>query len=383
MRVIVDARKAADYGIGTYIRRLGGACARLAPEDEFTFLGRIDGGSDGNADGGRARSGLAPLTGNNVSWAPNTSANYGIGELFSVSWQVRKLGADVFHAPHYVYPLMLPCPGVVTIHDCIHLRFPRQLPNPAAGVYARLMIRRAVRAADRVIAVSEATRADLIELVDADRSKIEVIPHGCDPFFLEKPAEEEVDAVRHKHGLDRPFLLSVTNIKPHKNMKRMLQAFAQLSDDYPDLDLVIAGGTLQTHPELQAICAECDIGQRVRSLGFVPKSELRALYNLAWIFVFPSLYEGFGLPPLEAMACGTPVVASRSSAIPEVVGHSGLLVNPYRVDSIAEAVRSLLENESFRNALGLQGQRRAREFDWDATARRVLAVYRSLAKAKS
>jgi glycosyltransferase involved in cell wall biosynthesis len=281
----------------------------------------------------------------------------------------------VFHAPHYVYPLLLPCPGVVTIHDCIHLRFPRQLPNPAAAVYARLMMRRAVRAADRVIAVSQATRADLIELVGADGGKIEVIPHGCDPFFFEPVSPEELDRVRRKHGLERPFLLSVTNIKPHKNLKRLLQAFGQLHRDYPDLELVIAGGSLQRHPDLEMVCAECAVGERVRSLGFLPKDELRALYKMAQIFVFPSLYEGFGLPPLEAMACGTAVVASRSSAIPEVVGHSGLLVNPFRVDAIAEAVRSLLENDSFRRALGAQGRRRAREFDWDEAARRVLSVY--------
>lgn len=378
MRIVVDARKVADYGIGTYIRRLGSTCARLAPHDEFFFLGH---GSDpaGPTATETDSGAIAALTAPNISWVPNSSANYGVNELFSVSWQVRKLRADVFHAPHYVYPLLVPCPGVVTVHDCIHLRFPRQLPNPAASLYARLMLRRAVRAADRVIAVSQATRADLIELVDADRSKIEVIPHGCDPFFLEQVPQDQLDAVRHYFGLERPFLLSVGNIKAHKNMKRMLQAFGKLCSDYPDLDLVVAGGSLHTHPELDAVCTECGVRDRVRSLGVVPKAELRALYKMAEIFVFPSLYEGFGLPALEAMACGTPVVAARSSAIPEVVGHSGLLVNPYRVDAIAAAVRSLLENESFRRALGVQGRRRAREFDWDDTATRVLDVYREVA----
>ena len=317
--------------------------------------------------------------GQKVTPQGETSADYGINELLSVSWQVRSLQGDVFHAPHYVYPLMLPCPGVVTIHDCIHLRFPRQLPHPAARLYARFMLHRAVRAADRVIVVSEATRADLIELVDADGSKIDVIPHGCDPFFLERVESQELEEIRAKYELDRPFLLGVANIKPHKNLKRLLQAFGLLREDYPDLELIIAGDTLADHPELEAVCRSCDIGQSVRSLGFLPKRELRGLYNLARVFVFPSLYEGFGFPPLEAMACGTPVVASRSSAIPEVVGRAGLLVNPFRVDAIAEAIRSLLENEAFRKALGVQGRHRAREFDWDETAHRVLDVYRSVA----
>ncbi len=378
MRVIVDARKAADYGIGTYIRRLGAACARLAPDDEFVFLGNV-GPEVEKPVGPIAPEGeFHKLTGDNISWAANVSANYGLAELVSVSWQTRKLEGDVFHAPHYVYPIMLPCPGVVTVHDCIHLRFPGQLPNPAAALYARFMIRRAVRSANRVITVSEATRADLVELVNADPAKIEVIPHGCDPFFLAEVDAEELETVRSRHGLERPFLLSVTNIKPHKNLKRLLESFAQLAGEYTDLDLVIAGGNLEEHPNLEKVCAECSLEGRVRSLGFLPKSDLRALYHLARIFVFPSLYEGFGLPPLEAMACGTAVVASRSSAIPEVVGHSGLLVNPFRVDSIAEAIRSLLENDSYRRALGSQGRRRAREFEWDDAARRVLDVYRSV-----
>ena len=124
---------------------------------------------------------LTPAPGGNVTWESNTSPNYGLGELISVSRQVRALEGDVFHAPHYVYPLMLPCPGVVTIHDCIHLRFPQQLPNPIASFYARMMIRRAVATADRVLTGSEAPRAALVELVGAAPSRIAVIPHGCDP----------------------------------------------------------------------------------------------------------------------------------------------------------------------------------------------------------
>ena len=408
MRIIVDARKAADYGIGTYIRQLGAACARLAPEDEFVFLGDVaagDGGrraldneEDREAQGDREPAGTAPdreagggrqpfetdngaisLSGPNIRWEPNPSANYGVTELFSVSLQVRKLHGDVFHAPHYIYPVMLPCPGVVTVHDCIHLRFPGQLPNPAAALYAKVMMRRAVRAADRVLVGSQATRADLIELVEADPAKIEVIPHGCDPFYLATVDEEELAGIRRQLGLERPFLLSVSNIKPHKNLKRLLQAFAKLQGNYPELDLLVAGGDFSGHPELQALCAELGLEDRVRSLGFLPKHELRGLYHLAEVFVFPSLYEGFGLPPLEAMACGTAVVASRSSAIPEVVGHSGLLVNPFRVQAIVEAVRSLLENDNLRRALGAQGRAHARQFDWNESARRVLEVYRRVA----
>ncbi len=376
MRIIVDARKVSGkhYGIGTYIRRLGEACARLSPSDDFVFLGETD-----RTDGKGMPRDVARISDNNVTWEPNSSANYGLRELVSVSWQVRNLGGDVFHAPHYVYPLMLPCPGVVTIHDCIHLRFPQQFPKLGSNSYARMMIRRAVARSDRVLTVSEATRADLVDLVDADPSKIEVIRHGCDPYFLEAVDDLELSNVAEKYSLDRPFLLSVTNIKPHKNLKRLLESFGQLRRDYDDLDLVIAGGDFSQHPELQAACKSYGIEDRVKPLGFRPKKELRALYSLARIFVFPSLYEGSGLPPLEAMACGTPVVASDNSAIPEIVGRNGLLVNPYRVDAITDAIRSLLEDSSLRDALGAQGKLRAKEFDWDESARRVLEIYREVA----
>ena len=378
MRIVVDARKAADYGIGTYIRRLGEACARLAADDEFVFLGSAGAASEGPTTRGEVSHENPSLVGPNISWQVNESARYGLAELFSVSLQARRLGADVFHAPHYVYPYFVPCPGVVTVHDCIHLRFPGQLPRRGAALYARRMMRHAVKSADRILTVSEATRADLVELVDADPKKVVVIPHGCDPYFLEPVDEAELESTRARHGLERPFLLCVTNIKPHKNLKRLIRAVGQLAPDYRDLELVIAGGRIEDHADLAALCREVGVVDRMHTLGFLPKAEVRALYHLARIFVFPSLYEGFGLPPLEAMACGTPVVAARNSAIPEVVGRCGLLVNPYRVDAIAEAIRSLLENDNFRRVLGAQGRARARRFHWDDAARRVLDVYREV-----
>jgi len=368
MRIVIDARKVGDYGIGTYIQGLGRVAATMEPSDEFVYLGNPE-----EASG-------EPITGPNVSWASNLSRKYGMGELVSVSWQARRLGADVFHSPHYVYPVMLPCPGVVSIHDCIHLRFPRHLPNKAALQYARTMLKRAVRASQRVLTGSESTRSDLVELVDADPAKIEVIPYGCDSYFLEDVDPREIEAVKREKALDRPFLLFVGNAKPHKNLGRLLDAFALLIKRYPDLDLVLVGGEQTAIKALLSNHAQPALADRVRLLGYLSKPELRAVYTLAEVFVFPSLYEGFGLPPLEAMACSTPVVAGRCSSLPEVVGHAGLLVNPRKVDAIADAVRILLDDSMLRNAFGERGREQARGFTWEKAARRTLDVYAEVAR---
>jgi alpha-1,3-rhamnosyl/mannosyltransferase len=363
MRIVIDARKVGDYGIGTYIRGLGRAMAAMAPADDFVFLGDPDEDAKTSLDAA------------NVSWVPNDSRKYGVSELFSVSWQARRLSADVFHAPHYVYPFMLPCAGVVTVHDCIHLRFPRQLPNKASLVYARNMLRRAVRSSQRVLTGSESTRSDLVELVGADPAKIEVIPYGCDPYFFERPSEEELDAAKQKYGLTRPFLMFAGNTKPHKNLKRLLGAFALLMKKETDIDLLLAGGEQEAAKDLVEKIGQPEWMDRVRSFGYLPKRDLRSLYTLASVFVFPSLYEGFGLPPLEAMACGTPVIAGRCSSLPEVVGHAGLLVNPRKEDAIADAIRLLLDDSILREALGERGREQAREFTWERTAMQTLEVY--------
>ncbi len=368
MRIVIDARKVGDYGIGTYIQGLGRLTATMAPADEFIYLGDPE-----EASG-------TPLAGPNVSWARNSSRKYGMGELISVSWQARRLGADVFHSPHYVYPVMLPCPGVVSVHDCIHLRFPRHLPNKASLHYARTMLRRAVRASQRVLTGSESTRSDLVELVDADPAKIEVIPYGCDSYYLESVDPAEIEGVKQEKKLERPFLLFVGNAKPHKNLKRLLDAFALLAEQYADLDLVLVGGEQTAIRALLSDHAQSGLADRVRLLGFLSKPELRAVYTLAKVFVFPSLYEGFGLPPLEAMACGTPVVVGRCASLPEVVGHAGLLVNPRKVDAIADAVRILLDDDILRVAFGERGREQARGFTWEKAARRTLDVYAEIAR---
>lgn len=373
MRIVIDARKLGDYGIGSYIRGLGSACARLAPDHTFCFLGTPDALDGGNGE-------ASAIRGPNVRWYPNRSPNYSLTELFSVSRQVRSLDADLFHAPHYVYPVLPGCPGVVTIHDCIHLRFPGQLPGRMASLYAHVMLRRAVRAARVVLTVSEATRSDLVELLDAPAERIEVVASACDDYFLNAATADEVEAVRDRYDLEQPFLLYVGNIKVHKNLDRLLRAFALVAEDHPHLDLVLVGVDADGHPSLQRLRHDLGLGRRIRFPGYLPRAHLRALYTLAEIFVFPSLYEGFGLPPLEAMACGTPVITGDRSSLPEVVGDAGVQVNPFNVASIAEAVNGLLEDPGRRSDLAEKGRARAASRTWDDVARRVLEIYEDVGR---
>lgn len=365
MHVVVDGRKLGDFGIGTYIDNLFGACLDLDDGRDFTFLGPRPG------DGHLARP--------EVGWRDNRSTKYGLGEMVSMSWQAWRLSADVFHAPHYVFPLGLPCPGVVTVHDCIHLRFPQQLPRRGAHLYARWMMRHAVRAADRVIAVSRSTRDDLVQLIGAAPERVTVVHNGCEEYFYEDLPEESLEQTRRRYQLSERFVLYAGNVKPHKNLKRLILAFDELASADDGLELVIAGSELHRAPGLNRLRHQLGLRQRVRFLGYLPRPHLRALYHLATVFAYPSLYEGFGLPPLEAMACGTPVLASDTGSLPEVVGDAGLLVDPLDVAAIADGLRRLLRDADLRGHLAEAGRRRAQGFPWSAAARRTLSLYDEVA----
>lgn len=378
MRIVVDARKIADYGIGTYIAELFGSCLELATEQSFVFLGTPpdEVGGDGEPVGDPHRGlGAGRLAGDRVRWVPCRSGKYGIAELFTLSWHARRLGADLLHVPHYVTPILAPCPVVVTVHDCIHLRFPQQLPGRTARWYARLMMRHAVRSARRVVAVSSATCRDLVELAGADPRKIDVVHNGCDRFFFAAVGDDQLDAMRRRYVLPDRFVLYVGNVKPHKNLERLVRAFARLAADDDELQLIVVGSELHRYPSLNRLRHQLGLRRRVRFLGFLPRRDLRALYNLATVFAYPSLCEGFGLPPLEAMASGTPVVVSDVSSLPEVVGDAGRRVDPYDVGAIAQGLREVLDDRALGAELGKAGRRRASSFRWEDAARRVLEIY--------
>jgi glycosyltransferase involved in cell wall biosynthesis len=371
MKIAIDARKWRDYGIGTYVRNL---VRHLAPLDRvttyFLFCNQAD------------EAELRDLAENFVP-VVDESDGYSFAEHFSIPRKLHRLGADLLHSPHYVLPLLCRRPAVVTIHDCIHLLFPEYLPNRMAFQYARFMMGSAIRRSALVFTVSEASRRDILRFYpDADPDRIQVVPNAIDVALLADPGEEEMDRVRERYQIRGRFVLYAGNVKPHKNVQRLIAAFGLLKQrpGHEDVKLLIIGeggegDGIHKHGSLRRCVEAAGVRQDVRFFGFVPEHTLAALYRLASVFAFPSLYEGFGLPPLEAMACGTPVVTSRLSSLPEVVGDAALLVDPYRVDEIAHALERVLQDDALRAELVARGQVRAQQFSWERSVRAIHAGY--------
>jgi glycosyltransferase involved in cell wall biosynthesis len=368
MRVAIDARKLHDFGIGTYIRNLLRHLARTDHSTEYVLLC------------GEADLGVAAQLGPNFRAVLEPSPNYSLREQVHVPWVLRRERPDVYHAPHYVLPAGVRCPSVVTIHDCIHLMFPQYLPNRLAYAYARAQMWSAARRSDCILTVSEASKRDILHLFNVPPEKIVVVYNAIDSHFSVTPSEDAVARVRERYQLDHKFVLYVGNIKPHKNLVRLIEAFHELRrDDLEDLKLLIIGDQISKLPSLRRAVHRHKLHKQVRFLGYVADDQLAILYRLASVFVFPSLYEGFGLPPLEAMASGTPVVASNVSSLPEVVGDAAVLVNPYDVDAIVDGLRQVLTDPVLAADMSRKGIDRAREFSWERSVAKTWAVYQTIA----
>lgn len=364
MRIGIDARKLHDFGIGTYIRHLLRQLARLDRDTEFIVLCRP---ADCEAIG---------ALGENFRAVAETAENYSVREQIRIPLALRREAVALFHAPHYVLPPLVTCRSVVTIHDCIHLMFPQYLPNRLAFGYARASIELAARRATRVLTVSESSKRDILRFVDVPPEKIDIIYNAYDERFGIEPREEDVVRVRERYQLHDEFVLYAGNVKPHKNLERLIDAFNLLRCRGLDhLKLVLIGDEISKYAALRRAVHAHQLHKYVRFLGYMPEETLAVMYRLAAVFVFPSLYEGFGLPPLEAMASGTPVVTSNVSSLPEVAGDAALLVDPYDPHSIASGIERVLHDALLRQELRAKGLARARQFSWEASVRRVRDIY--------
>ena len=370
MRIAIDARKLRDYGIGTYVRNLLRHLARIDTSTEYVLFCQ-----PGDA---ASVSGL----GENFRAVVERAPAYSFREQLRVPMALRREGIDLFHAPHYVLPGLTPCRSLVTIHDCIHLRFPQYLPNRFAYAYAWTSLWVASHRSSRILTVSEASKRDILRYFSVPEKKIDVIYNAIDERFGQAPAEDDVARVRERYQLNDPFVLYAGNIKPHKNLERLIEAFHTLRrGDFETVKLLIIGDEISKYATLRRAVHKYKLHKHVRFFGFVPHETLAVLYRLARVFVFPSLYEGFGLPPLEAMASGTPVITSNVSSLPEVVGDAAVLIDPYEPDAIADAMRRVLTDASLRADLRERGLRRVSEFSWERSVRRVRQIYEEVLTA--
>jgi glycosyltransferase involved in cell wall biosynthesis len=366
MRIAIDGRKLHDYGIGTYVRNLLRQLGRQDMTNEYVVFCRP------------ADCDTVEELGPRFKAVAETAAAYSIKEQFALPADLRRVGAELFHAPHYVLPPLTPCRSVVTIHDCIHLRFPQYLPSKFGYAYARAQMWMATHRAARVITVSEASKRDILRYFRVPESRIDVIYNAIDDRFWQEPSADDVMRVRERYRLTDPFVLYAGNIKPHKNLERLIEAFHLMRHDRPHLSsvqLLIIGDEISKYAALRRAVHRHKLHKHVRFFGFVTDQTLAALYRLADVFVFPSLYEGFGLPPLEAMASGTPVITSNVSSLPEVVGDAALMIDPYEPAAIADAMQRVLTSPELREDLQRRGLARAREFSWERSIKRVREIY--------
>jgi glycosyltransferase involved in cell wall biosynthesis len=281
--------------------------------------------------------------------------------------------ADIYHTTYLRLPERVDAPTMATIHDTIHAAFPEQFANTERVVARK---RRCVEAADALIAVSEHTKRDLIEYYDVPAGKVHVVYNGVDPFFSERPPAEYASTLR-EHGVSEPFVLYVGNRTGYKNFATLLTAFTDW-ERAGEYELVCVGSPPEWTDDERAAITEAGLRSAVTLAANVNDETLRDFYAAAAAFVYPSKYEGFGLPPLEAMRCRTPVIAANAASIPEVVGDAGLYFDPESSGTLVEQLERLATDQSLRGELVSAGADRAEQFTWRRTATETLAVYRDL-----
>jgi glycosyltransferase involved in cell wall biosynthesis len=374
LHVVIDARRIRDFGIGTYIRSLIHALGQVDRTNRYTIV-------SGPADV-RTIAGL-PETFQTAMYARSDSS-----ELDHIAFPLflHRLGPDLVHLPLNRVPLFMIRPYVVTIHDMANLFFEEQTSGVRMEL-RKMRFRRGLVRANRVIAVSDSTKRDVETLMGVPPERICRVYNAPDPGFSTRATSPggEQQRILERYQIHYPFLLYAGNIRRHKNIPRLIEAFAVVRDQlashpvYRNLRLVVIGDTISQYPGVRQAVIKSRVENAVRFLGFVPFDTLRCFYESAAAFVFPSRYEGFGLPPLEAMACGTPVVTSNVSSLPEVVGDAAVLVHPENVFDIARGIKEVLLDDELRARLIREGRAQAAKFNWNWTARQVVDIYREAA----
>lgn len=298
----------------------------------------------------------------------------------TLSAELRRNPVDVLHV-QFTAPPFSPCPVVVSIHDLSFEHLPKTF-KWRSRKQLRITVRRSAREAAQVIALSEYARNDIIDTYRVSPEKVSVIPLAAPAHFRPVNDEQELQRVRQTYGIEGDYILSVGAIQPRKNLSRLVTAYSRLRRANPEGKLprlVLVGKCAWLYDETLRTIKELEVSNSVVLTGYVPEADLPALYSGALCFVYPSYFEGFGLPPLEAMKCGAPVIVGNKTSLPEVVGDAGLLVDPFEVDDIAAAIEKVISDSNLRAQLRVKGLERAKLFDWRETARQTLAVYEKAA----
>lgn len=374
VKIAIDIRRMTEFGVGTYIRNVVRTLGRLDCENEYFLIGSPAKVQE-----------IGPLSPNFHS-VPLVAPERSISGYTQFRAILKTLDCDLLHVPNlFAVPRGLPCPYVMTVHDMLeHMARAREQSGFWRSLHFHLT-KRVLRGASRIFAVSNFTRTEIEKLFEIPSDRIEVVYNAIDERFLRGHASAaDRDLIAKRYQVTYPFLLYAGRISAHKNVVRMIEAFSALrtelerEGEYPDLKLIIIGDDLSGNPDLRRTVVRAGVQNEVRFLGFVPIEVLRIFYDEAKIFVFPSLYEGFGLPPLEAMAHGTPVVTSNVSSLPEVVGNAAVLVNPENVFEIMRALHKVLTDRALRDRMKERGYRQATHFSWENSVRRILDVYREV-----
>jgi glycosyltransferase involved in cell wall biosynthesis len=378
VRVAIDIRAVSDFGVGTYIRNVIREIGKLDCANEYVLIGE----AERLFDVARLPKNFSTVT---LTIPPSTTRGYlGLRKI------LREQQCDVMHMPSLLWlpPYLPPCPFVVTVHDVLDYMYRASNGRGLRGAMHFYSTRFVLARAARILAVSNFTKNDVSRLFGIPGDRIEVIYNAIDERFMQGHATpEEKQFIAERYQVNYPFILYAGRISPHKNLVRIIEAFSSLKaelskeDKLGDLKLIIIGDEVSRHPDLRRTVIKSGVQNDVRFLGFVPIDVLRIFYDAAKVFVFPSLYEGFGLPPLEAMSHGTPVVTSNTSSLPEVVGGGAVLVNPENVFEIRKALYRALMDQAFREKLRNKGYEQVKRFSWQNSVSRMLEVYDSVANS--
>ncbi len=360
-----------EFGITTYIRNVVRTLGRVDRQNEYFLIGMVE----------RLREiGELPP---NLHLVPFVEPEPGLRTYMEFRRVVKHLDCDLVHIPHTFWlPRPTHCPYVMTVHDVLdYLYRVKSRSNFSQMVHYR-MTRFALHHAARIFAVSNFSKQDVSRLFQVPESKIEVVYNAIDDRFrMGHASEADRQMIAERYQVHYPFILYAGRISPHKNVVRTIEAFSALKTELAkdglmeDLKLIIIGDEVSKHPDLRRAVIKSGVQYDVRFLGFVPIDVLRIFYDTAKVFIFPSLYEGFGLPPLEAMSHGTPVVASNTTSLPEVVGKAAVLVNPENLFEIKRALYRVLTDAALREKMRQAGVEQAAKFSWDASVKRMIEVY--------